>query len=105
MKPPGNRPPMDRGDLRIYGWIIIDLGLIGVVLSLATLVMAVSSQRFTLQPFASLVGGTSVILLGLRFTLPPERASLAKRLAVASILLAIAGLLMSIRGIVILLQE
>ncbi len=105
MKPHGNRPAMDRGDLRICGWIIIGLGLVGVVLSLATLVLAVSSHRLTLQPFAPLVIGTSVILLGLRFTLPPERASLAKRLAVASILLAIVGLLISIRGLVILLKE
>ncbi len=105
MKPNGNRSAMDRGDLRIVGWIIIGLGLVSVVLALATLVIAVLSQRLTLQPFAPLVGGTSVILLGLGFTLPPERASLAKRLAMVSILLAIAGLLISVRGIVSLLQD
>ncbi len=96
---------MNCGDLRILGWIIIQLGLVSVVLSLATLLIGAPSQGLTLQPFALLVLGTAVILVGLRFTLPPERASLAKRLAMMSILLATVGTLMSIRAIVILLQD
>lgn len=96
---------MNRGDLRILGWIIIGLGLVGVVLSLATLLIGAPSQGLALQPFALLVIGTAVILLGLRFTLPPERASLAMRLAMISILLATVGTVMTIRAIVILLQD